>query len=153
MATVEKDFKVKNGLLVTAGGSFGGTVTVATPTEATHAATKAYVDTLAGNPVVSVQSEAPSTPVEGQMYVDAETGRLAIFDGTSWITFATLTDAETVHQHIHDTSIGGSGLVVSTFIDAGFYNSPSGAAIDAGFYNETVWETTYDGGIATDNFN
>jgi len=153
MATVEKDFKVKNGLLVTSGGSFGGTVVVATPTDPTHAATKAYVDSLTDSPIVNVQSTAPEEPVSGQMYVNSETGRLAIFDGTNWITFATLTDAETIPEHIHDTSIGGSGLIVSTFIDSGFYNSPSGAALDGGFYNDTVWDNTYDGGIATDNFN
>lgn len=153
MATVEKDFKVKNGLLVTSGGSFGGTVVVATPTDPTHAATKAYVDSLTDNPVVNIQSTDPVDPVTGQMYVNSETGRLAIFDGTNWITFATLTDAETIPEHIHDTSIGGSGLIVSTFIDSGFYNSPAGAALDAGFYNETEWANVYDGGIATDNFN
>ena len=40
MSTVNKDFKVKNGLIVGLGGSFGGTVTVGTPTLAAHAATK-----------------------------------------------------------------------------------------------------------------
>jgi len=43
MATSDKDFKVKNGLNVALGGTFGGTVTVATPTLSTHAATKGYV--------------------------------------------------------------------------------------------------------------
>jgi hypothetical protein len=32
MATVNKDFKVKNGLQVAGSGSFGGTLTVAEPT-------------------------------------------------------------------------------------------------------------------------
>jgi len=40
MATVDKDFKVKNGLVVANGGTFGDAVTVGTPTELTHAATK-----------------------------------------------------------------------------------------------------------------
>ena len=44
MATESKDFKVKNGLVVGEGGTFNGPVTVATPTLATHAATKEYVD-------------------------------------------------------------------------------------------------------------
>jgi hypothetical protein len=152
MTIESKDFKVKNGLLVSAGGSFGGAVSVATPTENNHATTKAYVDSLTANPIVDVRSDAPSEPVEGQMYVSSETGRLAIFNGTSWITFATLTDAESIPEHIHDTSIGGSGLVVSTFIDGGFYDSASGSPLDAGFYNETVWDVVYDGGIVTNNF-
>lgn len=153
MALESKDFKVKNGLLVTDGGSFGGTVTVATPTESDHAATKAYVDALAENPLVGIQSDAPSEPVSGQMYLDSYTGRLAIYNGTDWITFATLTDAKTVPQHIHDTSIGGNGLIVSTFVDGGFYNSPAGAPVDAGFYNESDWENYFIGGFAIDNFN
>jgi hypothetical protein len=49
VATVNKDFKVKHGLDVTQGGTFGGTVTVATPTQNTHAATKLYVDTVAAS--------------------------------------------------------------------------------------------------------
>jgi hypothetical protein len=153
LATVEKDFKIKNGLLVTDGGSFGGAVVVATPTESNHATTKAYVDTLAGNPLVDIQPDPPASPVSGQMYLDSDTGRLAIYDGTDWITFATLTDAETIPQHIHDTSIGGNGLIVSTFVDAGFYNSPAGTPVDAGFYNQTEWENSWIGGLATDNFN
>jgi hypothetical protein len=153
LATVEKDFKIKNGLLVTDGGSFGGAVVVATPTESTHATTKAYVDALAGNPLVDIQPDPPASPVSGQMYLDSDTGRLAIYDGTDWITFATLTDAETIPQHIHDTSIGGNGLIVSTFVDAGFYNSPAGTPVDAGFYNQTEWENSWIGGLATDNFN
>ena len=44
MTTNNKDFKVKNGLLVTNGGSFGGSVVVGTPTQDNHAATKEYVD-------------------------------------------------------------------------------------------------------------
>jgi hypothetical protein len=153
MATVEKDFKVKNGLIVTSGGEFGGTVVIATPTENNHAATKAYVDGLTGNPLVAVEASAPENPATGQMYIDSVTGRLVIFNGTSWITFATLTDAETIPEHIHDTSIGGSGLIVSTFVDGGFYNSPAGSPLDAGFYNETNWDNVLDGGLAVDNFN
>jgi hypothetical protein len=153
MALESKDFKVKNGLLVADGGTFGGTVTVATPTESTHATTKAYVDQLAGNPLVEISSEPPAEPVNGQMYLDSDTQRLSVFNGTSWITFATLTDAETLTEHIHDTSIGGSGLIASIFVDAGFYNSEAGASVDAGFYNTTTWTSTYNGGIAVDNFN
>lgn len=153
MATVEKDFKVKNGLLVAAGGSFGGAVAVATPTEATHATTKAYVDTLTGNPLVPVESEAPLTAVDGQMFINASTGRLAVFLNDTWTTLATLTDTSVLPQHIHDTAIGGTGFVVSSFVDAGYYNDSGSTPVDAGNYNTNSWEVTYDGGIATDNFN
>jgi hypothetical protein len=42
--TTNRDFKVKHGLSVAEGGTFGQAVTVGTPTENTHAATKLYVD-------------------------------------------------------------------------------------------------------------
>lgn len=153
MATVEKDFKVKNGLLVTAGGVFGGNVTVALPTDTFHAATKGYVDSLTGTPIVPVEADAPLDAVDGQMYVNSTTGRISVFLNGIWTTFATVMDAEFLPQHIHDTSIGGTGLIASTFIDSGFYNDSSSTPVDAGFYDATTWTAVYDGGIATENFN
>lgn len=151
MNTIEKDFKVKNGLLVTNGGSFGGAVTVGTPTEATHATTKEYVDQLTGNLIVSVESSAPSSATNGQLYLDSLTGRLNIYSGGVWIPIATLADAEYLQQHIHDTSIGGTGLIVTQFIDAGYFDS-AGQYYDAGQADTTTFAMTLDGGIAIDNF-
>jgi hypothetical protein len=65
VATVNKDFKVKHGLDVNQGGTFGGTVTVATPTENTHATTKLYVDSKGA--VAAPASTAPASPVDGQL--------------------------------------------------------------------------------------
>lgn len=152
MATVEKDFKVKNGLLVANGGIFGGSVSVGTPTEASHATTKEYVDQLAGTITVPVDSSAPSSPVNGQMYLDSLTGRLTIYSDDVWLPIATLADAEYLQQHIHDTSIGGSGLIVSQFIDAGYFDS-AGQYYDAGQVDTLVFAGTLDGGTAIDNFN
>lgn len=47
MATATKDFKVKHGLQVAEGATFGGPITVAEPTLPSHAVTKSYVDFLA----------------------------------------------------------------------------------------------------------
>lgn len=47
MATIDKDFKVKNGLIVTEGGTFGGPVAVGTPQGPDDAVTKSYVDNIA----------------------------------------------------------------------------------------------------------
>jgi hypothetical protein len=152
MATVEKDFKVKNGLLVTSGGSFGGAVVVGTPTLDSHAATKEYVDNSVGSPVVPVQSSAPSSATDGQLYLDSLTGRLNVYSDGVWIPIATLSDAEYLQQHIHDTSIGGTGLIVSQFIDAGYFDS-AGQYYDAGQADTTVFAGTLDGGLAIDNFN
>jgi hypothetical protein len=150
MATVNKDFKVKHGLQVAEGGTFGSPVVVGTPTENTHATTKLYVDS---KPLlVATSSTAPADAVNGQLYVDTQENRLLFFYNSQWNTLALLQDTLEIAQHIHDTAIGGTGLIVSTFVDAGFYNE-AGAEEDAGFYNTNSWAATYDGGIATEVFN
>jgi hypothetical protein len=150
VATVNKDFRVKHGLNVAEGGTFGQAVTVGTPTENTHAATKLYVDSL--DLLVGTAASAPAEASNGQLYVDTQENRLAFYYNGQWNTLALLNDTIEIAQHIHDTSIGGTGLIVSTFKDAGFYNE-AGAEEDAGFYNTNSWSVTYDGGIATEVFN
>jgi imidazole glycerol phosphate synthase subunit HisF len=46
MTTQNKDFKVKHGLDVANGGTFGGPVSVGDPVELTHAVNKQYIDSL-----------------------------------------------------------------------------------------------------------
>jgi hypothetical protein len=152
VATVDKDFRVKNGLVVALGGTFGSPVTVATPTENTHAATKLYVDTAIGTPTLPVSSTPPVSPVNGNLWFDSLTERVHVYYGSQWIAVATLEDAETLQDHIHDTAIDGTGLIVSTFISGGAYNEP-GVLVSAGLYNTASFEATYDGGTAIDNFN
>ena len=152
MATVNKDFKVKHGLNVALGGTFGQAVTVGTPTENTHATTKSYVDSIAGSAGVTVSETAPESPSNGNLWFDTLTERVHVYYGSEWVPIATLEDAETLADHIHDTSIDGSGLIVSTFVSGGAYNEP-GVLVSAGLYNTSSFEATYDGGTATDNFN
>ena len=150
MATVNKDFRVKHGINVAEGGTFGGTVTVATPTQNTHAATKLYVDTAVGTP--TVPTTQPISPTNGDLWFDTSTERIHVYYSSEWLAIATLEDAETLKDHIHDTAIDGTGLIVSTFISGGAYNEP-GVLVSAGLYNTSVFEATYDGGTAIDNFN
>ena len=152
MATVNKDFKVKHGLSVTEGGTFGQAVVVGTPTENTHAATKLYVDSK--ELLVAAGSVAPSAQnsSNGELFIDTQNNRLLFYYNGQWNTTALLQDTLEIAQHIHDTAIGGTGLIVSTFVDAGFYNE-AGSEEDAGFYNTNSWAATYDGGIATEVFN
>lgn len=152
MATVDKDFRVKNGLIVALGGTFGSPVTVATPTENLHAATKLYVDTAVGSPAIPVGATPPVSPSNGGLWFDTLTERVHVYYSGQWYPMATLEDAETLQDHIHDTSIDGSGLIVSTFISGGVYNEP-GVLVSAGLYNTASFEATYDGGTAIDNFN
>lgn len=150
MATVNKDFRVKHGINVAEGGIFGSTVTVATPTQNNHAATKLYVDTAVGSP--TVPTTQPISPTNGDLWFDTLTERIHVYYSSEWLAIATLEDAETLQDHIHDTAIDGTGLIVSTFISGGAYNEP-GVLVSAGLYNTASFEATYDGGTAIDNFN
>jgi hypothetical protein len=151
MATDNKDFKVKNGLAVANGGIFGGTVTVAAPTQNTHAATKQYVDEK--EIFVATESSAPETAINGQLYIDTISQRLAFYIDGTWHTLTTFNDIQDIPQHIHDTAIDGTGLVISRYQDAGYYNDASSTPVDAGNYNTNSWTVTWDGGLAIDNFN
>jgi hypothetical protein len=150
MATVDKDFKVKNGLVVANGGTFGSAVTVGTPTIAGHAATKEYVDSVTG---MTVSSTAPSSPTNGKQWLDTTTNRINFYYDGSWYTQATIDDTNNLPQHIHDTAIDGTGFIVSQFYEGGSFNSPLGVGLDAGGPSTTDWTVVFDGGSATDNFN
>jgi hypothetical protein len=151
MATVNKDFKVKHGLVVTNGGIFGGAVEVGAPSANNHAVTKSYVDALTGG--MPVGNTAPSTPSNGQLWFDTLTSRVNVYYDSTWITIATIDDTQVLPDHIHDTSIDGNGLIVSQFVSSGFYNAPQGTPVDGGLPNTVSFAATYDGGVATDNFN
>lgn len=155
MATTNKDFKVKNGLIVALGGSFGGAVEVGTPTENVHAATKQYVDGKFTSVVIPTESQPPANPVDGQFYFNTTTRHLSVYssDAAEWIMIATFDDTANLRQHIHDTAIDGTGLIVTVFQDGGFYDSIFSAYVDGQFYSSTSWDNTYDGGNPTDNFN
>jgi hypothetical protein len=150
VTTTNRDFKVKHGLDVAQGGTFGGTVVVATPTENAHAATKLYVDTAVGTPTIGTTQ--PANPVNGNLWFDTLTERVHIYYSGQWVAISNLEDSERLQDHIHDTAIDGSGLIVSTFISGGSYDEP-GVLISGGVYNTAVFENTFDGGFATDNFN
>jgi hypothetical protein len=91
VATADKDFKVKNGLVVGAGGTFNGTVVVATPTDDTHAATKQYVDENAGGGGggYTVSDTPPSNPSEGDSWFDSSTGRTFVYYDGYWVESGT----------------------------------------------------------------
>jgi hypothetical protein len=151
MATVDKDFRVKNGLVVSNGGTFGSAVTVGAPTSASHAATKEYVDSLTGS--MAVGTTAPSSPTNGTQWLDTLTNRVNFYYEGSWYTQATIDDTLNLPEHIHDTSIDGTGFIVTTFREGGSFNSPQGSSVDGGGPSTTVFALTLDGGSAVDNFN
>jgi hypothetical protein len=155
VATISKDFKVKNGLVVTLGGSFGQPVTVGSPTLAAHAATKEYVDSLSGEYNVPTFSSQPANPVNGQLYFNTTTKHISMYSSATseWIMLAMFTDTADLRQHIHDTAIDGTGLIVTVFQDAGFYDATFSSTMDGGSYDTQTWDQTFDGGTPIDNFN
>lgn len=152
MATVNRDFKIKHGINVAEGGIFGSPVTVATPTENSHAATKEYVDTLTSTTILASGSSFPTSPTNGQLFYDTTTDHVYVYYNSAWSSIAMYNDTIELQQHIHDTAIDGTGLVVSIFKDAGYYDE-AGDTTDAGYYSTAAWQATWDGGIAVDNFN
>ena len=150
MATVDKDFRVKNGLVVANGGTFGSAVTVGAPTQNSHATTKEYVDSLTG---MTVSSTAPSSPTNGKQWLDTGTNRVNFYYNGAWYTQATIDDTNNLPQHIHDTAIDGTGFIVSQFYEGGSFNSPLGIGLDAGGPSTTEWTVVFDGGSVVDNFN
>ena len=101
MTTTNRDFKVKHGLSVAEGGTFGSAVTVGTPTENGHAATKLYVDSL--EVLVETAASAPAEASNGQLYIDTAENRLAFYYNSQWNTLPLLNDTVEKAQHIHDT--------------------------------------------------
>jgi hypothetical protein len=152
LATANKDFKVKNGLQVNGDAVINGTVSAATPTASGHLATKAYVDTAVSSGI-PFGTTPPENSENGNMWFDTLTERVNVYYDGSWLTIATIDDTLNIPDHIHDTSIDGNGLIVTTFLDGGSFNSPQGTGVDAGTPLTTVWTNTLSGGIAVDNFN
>jgi hypothetical protein len=151
MTTNLKDFKVKNGLVVTNGGSFGNAVAVGEPTLGNHAATKDYVDSLAGG--TPVGNTAPLSPDNGDMWFDTTVERLKVYYETDWFTIATSNDVQNIPDHIHDTAIDGDGRIVTIFWDAAQYDDPQISTLNGGTPFSTTWAATFDGGNPESEFN
>ena len=154
MAAVDKDFKVKNGLRVTGDAVIGGTISAATPTLSNHLATKAYVDAISGGTSgIVVGSTPPEDAINGSLWFDTLVERVNVYYEGQWLTIATIDDTLEIPDHIHDTSIDGNGLIVTTFVDGGSFNDPQGTGVDGGTPFTTVWVNEFIGGIAIDNYN
>lgn len=145
MATDIKDFKVKNGLQVALDGIFGGTVSVATPISDQHAATKAYVDSLAGSSV-SVGEVSPEFPNLGDLWLNTQNDRVSIYLTSGWSLLSYYSDP--VKDHVHNTSIGGNGLITAQFISSGGPQDEVYFFVADGQFPETTdWENSLNGGI------
>jgi hypothetical protein len=151
MATVNKDFKVKNGLQVNGDAVINGTVSGATPTASEHLATKAYVDALTSG--IPTGTTPPENPANGDLWFDTLVERVNVYYDGQWLTIATIDDTLNIPDHIHDTSIDGNGLIVTRFVSGGSFNDPQGTAADGGDPDTIDFAETFNGGFAIDNFN
>lgn len=119
MATNNKDFKVKNGLSVTGGGSFGASVVVGTPTENNHAATKLYVDENAGG-TVDISDTPPASPIQGQQWYNSSNGATYIYYDGYWV----------------ETSTGAEATAFTAASPLGFDANNSILSIDLSFFED-----------------
>lgn len=85
MATIDKDFKVKNGIQVSEGGTFGGPVSVGTPTDSSHAITLEYLNGLSFTGAMEVSETPPSSPASGDMWFDSTSGATFVYYDSYWI--------------------------------------------------------------------
>jgi hypothetical protein len=102
---------------------------------------------------MAVGDTAPSLPTNGTMWLDTLTNRVNFYYEGSWYTQATIEDTTNIPDHIHDTAIDGNGLIVTMFVDSGFFDSPMTSETDSGNASDEVFTSVHDGGIAIDNFN
>ncbi len=85
MTTNNKDFKVKNGIVVSEGGTFGGPVAVGTPTDPSHAVNIDYLDGLTFSGSMTVSETAPSSASAGDMWFDSSSGGAFVYYDSYWI--------------------------------------------------------------------
>lgn len=92
MSTTNKDFKVKNGLTVADGGTFGGPVAVGAPQGPDDATTKSYVDAIAyvtgptgPSGVYTASSAPPENPEPGDSWLNSDTLSLYVFYDGFWV--------------------------------------------------------------------
>jgi hypothetical protein len=80
LTTTNKDFKVKNGIVVSEGGTFGGPVVVGEPTDASHAVTKEYLEEVLASFVPSLTID--SGDIDGTLLLDAGSPTTTVWETT-----------------------------------------------------------------------
>jgi hypothetical protein len=91
LTTTNKDFKVKHGLVVSGGATFGQAIEIGEPTADDHAATKGYVDSLVGTP----QGDYPkifavTVATTGPINIATDTAVSDIIDGVTLLADDTI---------------------------------------------------------------
>ena len=124
MSTTNNDFRVKQGIQVGQGGSFGGPVVVGTPTNPDHATTKSYVDALAGRETFADYSP-PVSPPNGATWLDMDSEQLKVYYAGVWFVVGQISSfpqGGTPEQSSFESTVDGGGPYSEEFeyvLDAG----------------------------------
>jgi len=95
---------------------------------------------------VFVSSTPPSSPADGDFWLDTNNDRLKVYVSGNWTVLSYFTDP--VRDHVHDTSEDGTGQVIANFVDAnGATEEFFFATADGQFAETTDWQFSYNGGI------
>lgn len=110
MTTNNKDFKVKNGIVVSEGGTFGGPVSVGTPTDPEHAVTLDYLSGLSFTGSMAVSATPPSLPSSGDMWFDSSSGDTFVYYDSYWIQIMSSTGPQGEQGPQGDPGADGVGI-------------------------------------------
>ena len=94
MTTNNKDFKVKNGIVVSEGGTFGGPVVVGTPTDPSHAVTLDYLNGMSFSGSATTSETAPESPSAGDLWFDTSSGAIFLYYDSYWVQIMSATGPE-----------------------------------------------------------
>lgn len=157
MTTTDKNFKVKNGIVVGGSGVFSGTVEVATPTADDHAATKAYVDQNAGGATVS--DNPPENPSVGDQWYNSLDGVTYIYYDSYWVESSsggqeTNLDGYATEQYVDDAIAAipapdFTGYATETYVNTAVSNLVDSAPTTLDTLNELAAALGDDPNFAT----
>lgn len=97
MATVDKNFRIKNGLVVSNNVEVQGTSLTVNGNQVLTAA-----DDISA---VKLGNAFPANAQTGSLFLNTKTGRLSIFDVNAWREVAYLTELESIFSGDADTSV------------------------------------------------
>ena len=146
MSTNNKDFKIKHGLQVADGATFGAPITVGTPTASAHATTKTYVDNITSingtfipsNKVLLISTDIGSTV---QAY-DADLDAIAALLGTSGLLKKTAANTWALDTNTYLT--GNQSITVSGDVSGSGTTSISLTLANSGVTASTYKSVTVD---------
>jgi hypothetical protein len=151
LTTTNKDFKVKHGLAVTAGATFGQAIEIGTPTADNHAATKGYVDQSISGAVMDpvIVATTGNINIATDTIIGDFIDGIALQDNTR-ILIKNQTDP--TQNGIYNTNTSGPATRSLDFSSSDVFYTGSRVHVVFGTINgETSWVvSSYDNDIGVD---